>query len=134
MADRNLGATAADLVVNVLGSWPFVIFQSIFFGIWMIGNMDGLFHFDPAPWLRMNIIMSIEAAYATSLVLISDRRQAARVRKQNAYILQLLESHQEQGKAIQVMLEDHRDVLKMLAQHSKEVEKDLDELLKSEKK
>jgi len=129
MEDRQgLGALAADLVVNILGSWPFVIIQSLFFAGWMIGNAEGLFHFDPAPWLRMNIIMSIEAAYATSLVLISDRRQAARSRKQLHYIQQLLEAQHEHGKAITVMLQDHRDALKVLSEHSQEVGEELDRI------
>lgn len=103
---KSLGGSAADAIVGILGSWPFVICQSVFFAVWMTGNAVGWFHFDPPPWLRMNIIMSVEAAYATSLVLISDRRSSERAREQMRLLTKMMESNLDQTHAMILVLEE----------------------------
>lgn len=72
----------ADKVAIFLGSWRFVIGQSILFTIWVILNaLNVWYEWDPYPFVFLNLFMSAEAAYATPLILMSQNRQAAQDRK-----------------------------------------------------
>lgn len=125
---KGFGEAVEDGILGTLGSWPFFWAQSILFAIWMYGNARGWFHFDPPPWLRMNIIMSIEAAYATTFVLMADRRQSSRYRKQLRHMQTLIESQAENGKAMMLILHEYRDLLKVLLTHTKGIDQELDRI------
>jgi len=79
------GAHIADVVASFIGSWPFIIVQSVIFVVWVIFNTVWLFElyqFDPYPFILFNLFMSAEAAYASPLILMSQNRQAERDRVQ----------------------------------------------------
>jgi uncharacterized membrane protein len=79
------GARIADVVANFIGSWKFIIIQSVIFVVWVIFNTVWLFElyqFDPYPFILFNLFMSAEAAYASPLILMSQNRQAERDRVQ----------------------------------------------------
>jgi uncharacterized membrane protein len=79
------GARIADHVASFIGSWPFIIIQSVIFAIWVVFNTIWLFaayQFDPYPFILFNLFMSAEAAYASPLILMSQNRQAERDRIQ----------------------------------------------------
>jgi uncharacterized membrane protein len=79
------GARIADHVASFIGSWRFIIIQSVIFAIWVIFNTLWLFNayqFDPYPFILFNLFMSAEAAYASPLILMSQNRQAERDRIQ----------------------------------------------------
>jgi uncharacterized membrane protein len=63
-----------------MGSWRFLIIQSFFVLIWIGGNVVLLFHFDPFPFILLNLAFSTQAAYAAPLILLAGNRQAARDR------------------------------------------------------
>jgi hypothetical protein len=78
--DAPRGARIADSVTGFMGSWRFLIIQSIFVLIWIGGNIVLLFHFDPFPFILLNLAFSTQAAYAAPLILLAGNRQAARDR------------------------------------------------------
>ncbi|MDH5244549.1 MAG: DUF1003 domain-containing protein [Chloroflexota bacterium] len=78
--DAPLGARIADRVTGFLGSWRFVIIQSIIVVIWIAGNVVLLFHFDPYPFILLNLAFSTQAAYAAPLILLAGNRSAQRDR------------------------------------------------------
>lgn len=78
-----LGHRVADALANLIGSWKFVIFQTLIFVVWVIVNTIWLleaYQFDPYPFILFNLFMSAEAAYASPLILMSQNRQAERDR------------------------------------------------------
>ena len=78
-----LGHRVADALANLIGSWKFIIVQSMIFVIWVIVNTLWLlqaYQFDPYPFILFNLFMSAEAAYASPLILMSQNRQAERDR------------------------------------------------------
>jgi uncharacterized membrane protein len=75
-----LGARVADKVTMFLGSWKFLIIQTIFVAIWIVGNIILLFHFDPFPFILLNLAFSTQAAYAAPLILLAGNRQSIRDR------------------------------------------------------
>ena len=81
----SFGARVADQVAAFIGSWQFIIIQSVIFTIWVIFNtvwLFGAYQFDPYPFILFNLFMSAEAAYASPLILMSQNRQAERDRIQ----------------------------------------------------
>lgn len=75
------GQRAADSVARIMGSWKFVIIQSIFFFCWIVLNVAGwVYKWDPYPFILMNLALSLQAAYAAPIIMMSQNRQAARDR------------------------------------------------------
>ena len=54
----------ADRAVGLLGSWRFMAVQTVIVLIWIVGNAYLWFHFDPYPFILLNLAFSTEAAYA----------------------------------------------------------------------
>lgn len=83
LLDENLtvGSRAADTVAETMGSWKFIIIQSIILGAWIALNcVAWLRHWDPYPFILMNLVLSTQAAYAAPIIMMSQNRQAARDR------------------------------------------------------
>jgi uncharacterized membrane protein len=77
---RPFGQRIADAVTNFLGSWTFIVIQTVVVAIWVLGNVYLLFHFDPYPFIFLNLAFSTQAAYAAPLILLASNRAAARDR------------------------------------------------------
>lgn len=75
-----LGARIADRVTGFMGSWKFIVLQTVIVTIWIGGNLILLFDFDPAPFILLNLAFSTQAAYAAPLILLAGNRQALRDR------------------------------------------------------
>jgi len=75
-----LGARIADKVTGFLGSWRFLVIQSILVVLWIAGNVVLLFHFDPYPFILLNLAFSTQAAYAAPLILLAGNRASQRDR------------------------------------------------------
>lgn len=78
--DAPLGARIADRVTGFMGSWTFIVIQTVIVTIWIGGNIFLLFNFDPAPFILLNLAFSTQAAYAAPLILLAGNRQALRDR------------------------------------------------------
>lgn len=76
-----LGQHLADKVANGMGSWAFIIFQTIFVLVWMFLNVIGIiYHWDPYPFILLNLLFSTQAAYAAPIIMMSQNRQSERDR------------------------------------------------------
>jgi uncharacterized membrane protein len=75
-----LGARIADVVTGFMGSWKFIIVQTVIVAIWIGGNIYLLFNFDKFPFILLNLAFSTQAAYAAPLILLAGNRQALRDR------------------------------------------------------
>ncbi len=79
----SFGDRIADTVANGIGSWSFIIWQSIVVVIWMILNVVGFIqHWDTYPFILLNLIFSTQAAYAAPIIMMSQNRQNKRDRIQ----------------------------------------------------
>jgi uncharacterized membrane protein len=75
-----LGARIADRVTNFMGSWTFIVIQTVIVAIWVVGNLYLVFHFDPYPFIFLNLAFSTQAAYAAPLILLASNRSSTRDR------------------------------------------------------
>ena len=78
MNKMTFGQRVADRVANVVGSWPFIITQSLVLCFWITWNSNApkVRRFDPGPFVLMNLVLSTQAAFATPLILMSQKRQS----------------------------------------------------------
>lgn len=75
------GQRCADRFAAVVGSWPFLITQTILLAGWIALNLVAWFrHWDPYPFILLNLTLSFQAAYAGPIILMSQNRAAARDR------------------------------------------------------
>ncbi len=76
-----IGQRVADRVAATVGSWPFIIIQSIILALWIVVNsLAWINHWDPYPFILLNLALSFQAAYAAPFVMMSQNRQAAKDR------------------------------------------------------
>jgi uncharacterized membrane protein len=69
----------ADAITWFSGSMPFVYFHVVLFAVWIAVNLEigGLPAFDPYPFGMLTTIVSLEAIFLSTFVLVSQNRQAA---------------------------------------------------------
>lgn len=82
-ASLSYGQRLADSVANSMGSWTFIIVQTAIVALWMILNlMAFIYHWDPYPFILLNLLFSTQAAYAAPIIMMSQNRQNERDRLQ----------------------------------------------------
>lgn len=78
-----LGQKMADKVANGMGSWTFIIWQTVVVVVWMALNVVGFtYHWDVYPFILLNLLFSTQAAYAAPIIMMSQNRQNQRDRMQ----------------------------------------------------
>lgn len=64
-----------------MGSWRFIIGQSAVVFVWIVLNLAVIaFRWDPYPFILLNLLFSTQAAYASPLILMSQKRQSQKDR------------------------------------------------------
>jgi uncharacterized membrane protein len=71
-----LGQKIADQVAATMGSWRFIIIQSTLLIGWITLNITAwINHWDPYPFILLNLALSFQAAYAAPFIMMSQNRQ-----------------------------------------------------------
>lgn len=124
------GQHFADKLAEFIGSWPFLIGQTIFLIAWIVLNITGLLFgiWDRYPFILLNLILSFQAAYAGPLILISQNRLSDRDRFQaKADYLINMEAHRKIERlevAIGLIESDKLDKILELLHERKEAERE----------
>jgi uncharacterized membrane protein len=117
VADSHIttGDKIADAVTATIGSWRFIIIQSVILASWItVNGIAAHYHlkwaWDPYPFILLNLALSFQAAYSAPFVMMSQNRQSAkdRLTAENDYQTDL-KGEQELGHIIEHM--DHQDSL-----------------------
>jgi len=75
-ADLTVGQRIADTVAATMGSWTFIIIQSVILLVWIILNVTAYVQqWDPYPFILLNLALSFQAAYAAPFIMMSQNRQ-----------------------------------------------------------
>jgi len=70
------GEKLADNVTKRMGSWKFIIIQSVLLIVWVILNVTAYVQrWDPYPFILLNLALSFQAAYAAPIIMMSQNRQ-----------------------------------------------------------
>ena len=76
-----LGQRASDWIAAKVGSWHFIIGQSALLTLWAVLNVTAwMRHWDPYPFILMNLVLSLQAAYTAPMIMMSQNRKADRDR------------------------------------------------------
>ncbi|MDB5491900.1 MAG: hypothetical protein JWO78_1749 [Micavibrio sp.] len=74
--DLTRGQRVADSVAATMGSWKFIIIQSVLLLLWVVLNVTAYVqHWDPYPFILLNLALSFQAAYAAPFIMMSQNRQ-----------------------------------------------------------
>jgi uncharacterized membrane protein len=77
----SFGQRAADAFASLIGSWRFIIVQSILLVIWIVLNLVAwISHWDPYPFILLNLALSFQAAFAGPIIMMSQNRQTEKDR------------------------------------------------------
>src|ERR1700730_9542651 len=60
----------ADVITTFAGSMPFVYIHAVAFAVWMLV-------FEKSPWPTLTLVVSLEAIFLSTFVMIGQNRQAA---------------------------------------------------------
>jgi uncharacterized membrane protein len=82
-ASLAFGQRLADSVAKGMGSWRFIIIQSLIVVLWMGLNVVAFVrHWDVYPFILLNLLFSTQAAYAAPIIMMAQNRQGERDRAQ----------------------------------------------------
>lgn len=75
---NNFGQRISDRVAATVGSWKFILFQTLFFSTWIILNASGILTWDSHPFIFLTLLLGIQAAYTAPIILMSQNRTEER--------------------------------------------------------
>ncbi|HYO98958.1 MAG TPA: DUF1003 domain-containing protein [Pyrinomonadaceae bacterium] len=99
----------SDLITRFSGSMAFVLIHVVWFGLWVLLNVN-LIHlpyvseFDPFPFGLLTMIVSLEAIFLSTFVLISQNRMASLSEKRAELDLQVnMLAEQKAAKTLELL-------------------------------
>ena len=106
------GARAADAFARAVGSWTFIVTQSVILLFWIALNvMARIRHWDPYPFILLNLALSFQAAYAAPIIMMSQNRVAAKDRLMAEQDYLINTKAEEELKAVMHHLETQDDLM-----------------------
>jgi uncharacterized membrane protein len=122
-APRSVVEIMTDRIAQFIGSLPFVYLHIVWFSVWVLLNTGyrRLSAFDPFPFNLLGLLLSMEAIFLTTFVLIGQNRQQRLADRRDHLELQInMLAEQEATKMLQ-MLEAIQQRLGM-GDHDPEIE------------
>lgn len=112
MLVETLGQRVADQLAIVMGSWTFMIVQSIILAFWIALNVAAwMRHWDPYPFILLNLALSFQAASAAPIIMTSQNRLAAKDRLMAEQDYMVNTKTEEEVKAIMQHLEQQDEAI-----------------------
>lgn len=99
----------ADWLANMVGSWSFIIYQSAIILVWVgvngymaftAANHGSLQPWDPYPYILLNLVLGIQAAYTGPVVMMSQNRQGEKDRLMMEHDYQINQKAEEEIKVL----------------------------------
>ena len=112
---RTFGQRAADALTEWAGSWTFIIILVGLLILWMIANVIAIVsHWDPYPFILLNLFLSTMAAFQAPIILMSQNRAAERDRIKAAQDLAVDRKAESEIRDMQQDLEEIKGMLRKL--------------------
>ena len=74
---RSYGDALADTIAATVGSWRFIVAQSVILAFWIVFNVVAwVQHWDPYPFILLNLVLSFQAAFTAPVLMMAQNRQA----------------------------------------------------------
>jgi len=113
----SVGHKFAESTVKAVGSWKFIFIQTILILIWSgINILAWMEHWDPYPFILLNLFLTIQAAYTAPIIMMGQNRQAARDRLEahNDFLINI--KAEKEIQALSQQMEKQELILKKILQ------------------
>jgi uncharacterized membrane protein len=118
--EATLGEKVADKVAAGIGSWWFLGIQSFLILIWITLNVWGLtHHWDVFPFILLNLMFTIQAAYTGPVLLLSGNRQAQKDRLRLEHTAEVSETAEKATLTILEEIERNTQATLKVLEHLK---------------
>ena len=118
--EATLGEKVADKVASGIGSWWFLGIQSVLILIWITLNVWGLTHaWDLYPFILLNLMFTIQAAYTGPVLLLSGNRQAQKDRLRLEHTAEVSETAEKATLTILEEIERNTEATLKVLEHLK---------------
>ena len=118
--EATLGEKVADKVASGIGSWWFLGIQSFAILIWITLNVWGLtHHWDVFPFILLNLMFTIQAAYTGPVLLLSGNRQAQKDRLRLEHTAEVSETAEKATLTILEEIERNTEATLKVLEHLK---------------
>jgi uncharacterized membrane protein len=119
-----LGERLADRIASGIGSWTFLIVQTILVLLWVVVNLLGIFAFrwDPYPFILLNLMFSVQAAYTGPVLLLAGNRQAQKDRLTLEHAALEAERADEQDRKILTEIKQNTEITVSILQRLEQPE------------
>jgi uncharacterized membrane protein len=111
--EARFGERVADRMAAGIGSWTFLIAQSVLIVFWIALNVFALVrHWDPYPFFLLNFGFTLQAAFTGPVLLLAGKRQGEKDRLMLEHAA--AEAEAEEHRAIQIAEEIERNTASTL--------------------
>jgi uncharacterized membrane protein len=101
---RTVAEQLSEVIARFCGSMTFVYVHIAWFGFWIIFNDFGSVAFDPYPYTFLTLIVSLEAIFLSTFILISQNHDTQLSERRNHLDLQInLLAEQENTKMLELL-------------------------------
>lgn len=103
--ERTFGERISEGIAIFAGSMVFVYLHVIWFGVWIVANtVLPIKPFDPFPFTFLTLVVSLEAIFLSTFILISQNHEAKLTESRNQLDLQVnMISEQENTKMLELL-------------------------------
>ncbi len=102
--NRTLSERFSEWIALFAGSMLFVYLHAAFFAIWIVANTVMKEPLDPFPFILLTLIVSLEAIFLSTFILISQNRETVLTDRRNHLDLQVnLLAEQESTKTLELL-------------------------------
>ena len=110
----------AEKIARFFGTPQYILGQTLVVAVWIVLNGFAIvFHFDPYPFILLNLAFSTQAAYAAPLILLAQTRQADR---DKATEMASARHRDELSNRENKLLQENTELTEQVAQLSREID------------
>jgi len=116
--EATFGEMLADKIASSIGSWTFLVVQTMAVAAWVTLNWYGFVHrWDPFPFILLNLLFSVQAAYTGPVLLLAGNRQAQKDRLTLEHAAEEAEKADVQNVEILKAIKENTDVTIQILRH-----------------
>ena len=116
--EATFGEMLADKIASSIGSWTFLIVQTCAVLLWLTLNIVGFAnHWDPFPFILLNLLFSVQAAYTGPVLLLAGNRQSQKDRLTLEHAAYEADKADEQNVEILKAIEHNTEVTLTILRH-----------------
>ena len=116
--EATFGEMLADKIAAGIGSWTFLIVQTFLVACWVVANLIGFLNrWDPFPFILLNLLFSVQAAYTGPVLLLAGNRQSQKDRLTLEHAAEEAEKADVQNVEILKAIEKNTEVTIQILRH-----------------